>query len=225
MAFPWCVCLVPEVPGKAKGALLSDAAWPVGRIITVSFLDGPAGLQDQVMAVAQQWLDRSGADLTFELRRDTRETDIRISFELAGSWSKLGRYAEHNKDPSQPTMNFGWLGAYSSDLEVQEVVLHEFGHALGLLHEHQHPEAQIPWDRDKVLEELKGPPNFWNAATIERNIFEGHDPGELRLTPFDEKSIMLYPVNPEWTTTGYGTVNNTELSELDVQLIRDVYGV
>ncbi|WP_437321271.1 matrixin family metalloprotease [Sorangium sp. So ce385] len=40
-------------------------------------------------------------------------------------------------------MNFGWLTLESTQADVESVVLHEFGHALGLIHEHQHPENGI----------------------------------------------------------------------------------
>lgn len=49
-------------------------------------------------------------------------------------------------------MNYGWLYPDTPDQEYSRVVLHEFGHALGAIHEHQHPEAAIPWDKPKVYE-------------------------------------------------------------------------
>jgi serralysin len=45
-------------------------------------------------------------------------------------------------DP-KPTMNYGWMTPDSSDDEVHRVVAHEFGHALGLIHEHQNPDTPI----------------------------------------------------------------------------------
>jgi serralysin len=223
MSYPWCVLCAPKVPGKSRAALLLDAAWPVNSVITVSFLDGPALLRPRILNVAQQWIDRTGIGLSFEYRTDTVDTDIRISCKYAGSWSLLGRYARSEPDKSQPTMNYGWLNEGSTDLEVQEVVLHEFGHALGLIHEHQNPEAHIPWNREVVIQELSGPPNNWDRETIERNVFQGYDRHEVRTTPFDEKSIMLYPVNPAWTIGGYSTTNNTSLSDKDIELIKEIY--
>ena len=47
-------------------------------------------------------------------------------------------------------MNYGWLTPDSDDDELRRVVLHEFGHALGLIHEHQNPEGGIEWNEPAV---------------------------------------------------------------------------
>ncbi|MEJ7593055.1 MAG: M12 family metallopeptidase [Planctomycetaceae bacterium] len=157
MAFPWCVTLVPEVEGQARGAVLKDAKWPKGSEIKISFLDGDSGLQAKVKAAAEQWITRTGADLTFTWLNNSGAGDIRISFTRKGSWSLLGRYAKLRTDKSEPTMNFGWLKPDSDDLAIQEVVLHEFGHALGFIHEHQNPDGGLLWNEQKVIASLSGP--------------------------------------------------------------------
>ena len=52
-----------------------------------------------------------------------------------GSWSKLGKDAEKEENTSEPTMVLGLIKGY--DDYNQHIVIHEFGHALGLEHEHQ----------------------------------------------------------------------------------------
>ena len=45
-------------------------------------------------------------------------------------------------------MNLGWF-FNENDPDAEEyyrTTLHEFGHALGFLHELQHPFGSIPWD-------------------------------------------------------------------------------
>jgi len=49
------------------------------------------------------------------------------------------------EDQKVPTMNFGWLNEDSDEDEYSRVVLHEFGHSLSCIHEHQHPANGIPW--------------------------------------------------------------------------------
>lgn len=223
MAFPWCVMLAPQINGKPRGAVLEDAKWPKGSQITISFLDGDPGLQGRVKSVAEQWLTRTGADLTFTWLNDPGAGDIRISFKQKGSWSLLGRYAQSRTDRSQPTMNFGWLTPASTPLEIQEVVLHEFGHAMGFIHEHQNPDGGLRWNRDAVIKSLSGPPNNWTVEQIETNVLGHYDPRDLIGTPFDRSSIMLYPFPAAWTENGVSTPNNTDLSATDIQLARSIY--
>ncbi len=47
-------------------------------------------------------------------------------------------------------MNFGWFDDSTPDNEFSRTVIHEFGHALGCVHEHSSPAATIPWNRDAV---------------------------------------------------------------------------
>jgi len=223
MSYQWCVMLAPEVEGQARGAVLADAKWPLGSIIKIGFLDGDPSLRDRVRQAAQQWLDRTGADLTFSWLNNADEAHIRISFAYEGSWSLLGRYAKEQTDISSPTMNFGWLTPESSDEEVQEVVLHEFGHALGFIHEHQNPDGGLEWNREAVIKSLSGPPNNWSPQQIETNVLGSYDPRDLIGTPFDPDSIMLYPFPANWTTNGVSTSNNSELSPQDIKLVQSVY--
>src|SRR5262245_26657989 len=157
--------------------------------------------------------------LSFQKKTDTL---IRISFKLRGSWSAIGTTCR-NVDKSRPTMNFGWLTSASSDKELRRVVLHEFGHALGLIHEHQSPAGGIDWNRAQVKADLSGPPHNWTASQIQINMFNTLKKGETNFTKFDKDSIMLYPIPARWTNDGFSSVLNTKLSSSDVQFIRKQY--
>ena len=85
--------------------------------------------------------------------------EIRIAFRQGnGSWSHLGTFCRQITDDDEPTMNYGWLTPDSDDVELRSVVLHEFGHALGLIHEHQNPDGEQPDRRgDRYEDERLGP--------------------------------------------------------------------
>ncbi len=218
--FAWPAALQASA-GKSRAALVKAARWNPGDVITVCFLDGDPGLQERVRDAARKWVGDEMANLRFSFQKKA-DALIRISFKLRGSWSTIGTTCR-NVDKNRPTMNFGWLTPASSDKEVRRVVLHEFGHALGLIHEHQSPAGGIHWNREQVKADLSGPSYNWTAKQIQTNMFNVSKKGETNFTKFDKDSIMLYPIPARWTNDGFSSVLNTKLSPSDVQFIRKQY--
>ena len=223
----WCfswMSTAPEIePGAERAALIKSTKWDAGTIITVSFLDGDPEVQEKIKAVAQEWVAPGMANLILSFRNDTNQTDIRISFQFAGSWSVLGTTCRNITDLNEATMNYGWLTNTSTDEEIKRVVLHEFGHALGLTHEHMNPGGHINWNREQVIADLSGPPNNWSLETIENNMFRTFDAHETNFTELDAASIMMYPIPEKWTNDGFSVGLNTELSDVDKEFIRSQY--
>jgi serralysin len=219
----YCVVVSHQTQPGTKAALLNEARWPAGQEIRVMFMEGDEALQDRVKAVAQQWTAPGMARLTFNWVTEG-PADIRIAFEQGqGSWSYLGTQCQEIPD-GQPTMNYGWLTPDSPDDELMRVVLHEFGHALGLIHEHQNPEGGINWNEPAVIADLSGPPNNWDEETIRHNVLDHYGPGETTGTDVDPDSIMMYPIPAAWTLDGFSADLNSDLSETDVEFIRQAYG-
>lgn len=213
--------------GNRKAALLNEFRWPAGSVLKVAFLGGDAELQQRVREAAENWLydtaeNQQLANLTFDFA-PTGNADIRIGFQQGdGSWSYIGTYNQQIPQQQQ-TMNFGWLTPDSSDEDVRSVVLHEFGHALGLIHEHQNPVGAIQWNEAAVIADLSQPPNEWDVATIRRNVLDRYDPNKVTATAVDSDSIMMYPIPASWTNGTFSSDFNGELSPTDKKFIRQCY--
>ena len=195
--------------------------WATGMILRVRFLDSPE-LTDQVMEAAAAWTDH--ANLEFQVVT-AGPAEIRVTFEGCGNWSALGTDALLPEifGVDGPTMCLSEILAPISSSRVDRVARHEFGHAIGLVHEHSSPAAGIPWNRPVVYAALGKPPNSWTPETVEHNVFAVYDATTTNHTAFDGESIMLYTFPPEWTLDGRTFPDNITLSATDVAFVRKIY--
>jgi hypothetical protein len=207
----------------AEAAAIKSKLWKTGRTLRARFLGGEPEVHRNVERYARQWSDHANIAFAFG---DDPDAEIRIAFMPGdGSWSALGTDALVGEwfRPSEPTMNYGWLTPDSTEEEIARVVLHEFGHALGMIHEHQSPAAGIRWNREAVIRDLSGPPNNWDPETIEHNVFGRYASDQTQFTAFDPASIMLYSFPTHWTVDGQELRENDRLSASDIAFIAASY--
>lgn len=200
-------------------AAITGKLWQPGRVLRVRFLDGDPRVHERIPPFAHQWSQH--ANITFDFGDDP-DAEIRISFQNQGSWSYIGTDALAIPT-SQPTMNFGWLTPATTNDEYQRVVTHEFGHALGCIHEHQNPDGDIPWDREKVYRFYQGAPNFWTREQVDVNLFTRYEADITQFSAFDPESIMLYPIPNEFTVGDFEIGWNKTMSAIDKQFINTLY--
>ncbi len=122
-------------------------------------------------------------------------------------------------------MNFGWFTDSTSQSEFSRTTIHEFGHALGLVHEHQHPTNNIPWNRPAVYDyyyRTQNPP--WTPGQVDFNIFARYSAGETSFSQYDPSSIMHYAIPSALLLDPSRAVGwNTVLSLTDKDFISRAY--
>jgi hypothetical protein len=179
-----------------------------GSTLHVKFLGGNTSEKATAREQANWWMVH--ANLKFEFD-DAPNAEIRIAFDSNdGAWSYVGTDAR-GIPLDQPTMNLGFLDGGTAG--------HEFGHAIGLAHEHQNPAGGIQWNEPVVIAALAGSPNFWDEATTRHNVLTKYEANQVNGTNFDGDSIMLYFFPAEWTLNGIATKQNDVLSALDKSFV------
>lgn len=244
-------------------------AWKNQRVITVAFNGGSDDLYRMIEQTADEWT-ALGGQLSFSFKDDAGQyrhwaaddkspaANIRITFDGTGYWSLLGVLAE-NVDPGDPTMNFE---GFPDDLQMyfngqnnaewrtsyaHTTILHEFGHAIGLSHEHFNPQCQKDLKMDTIITYLIGPPNNWSQEQARFNmdaqyyaklLSQQAGPLESKLITSpatDQSSVMLYVFPVSYYTSGntsvckptgdHGQDWTTTLSEGDKQFYLANYRV
>jgi hypothetical protein len=212
------------VQAATRMALVKSKKWRADTTLRCRFLDGSTRMKERVETIAHEWEQHANIRFTFA---NSGSAEIRISFYAdPGSWSALGRDALNSRyfPTHQPTMNYGWLRAHTDEQEYRRVVLHEFGHALACVHEHQSPHFERKWNKAAVIEAFSGPPNFWSPSDIRHNVLQKYSKGGVKATRYDPDSIMLYAFDGELFSDGLGDTNsNSELSAGDVAMIGEMY--
>lgn len=244
-------------------------AWQKKRLITVAFNGGSDELYKLIEQTAHEWT-AIGGQLSFSFKDDAGKyrqwtkndklpmANIRIAFENTGYWSLLGILAQ-NVDPGDQTMNFE---GFQNDLQkyfhgqnatewrtsyAHTTILHEFGHALGLSHEHFNPQCRKDLKMDTIIKYLMGPPNNWSQGQARFNmdaqfytkiLAQQAGPLESKLVnspTSDRASVMLYAFPVSYYKSGdksvckpsgdHGQDWSTMLSEGDKKFYLAAYRV
>lgn len=194
--------------------------WQSGRTLRVRFLGGSQLACDRALIAAKEWTHYANLVL---LRSDDLDAELRVGFDRTqGCWSYIGTDSL-SISPQKATINLSILGESTPPPDWRKYVLHEFGHALGCVHEHQSPVTGIKWNRPVVYAYYFQ--HFgWNKGQVDYNVFHAMDSASTNHTDqFDPDSIMVYPIPKEHTLDGYSVEWRSDLSSRDKEFIASVY--
>lgn len=222
--------------GNVRAAFYREKLWQKGTEITISFVGDPSKIKiSQTTDSTQDPLQSQIKNMNFKdaikkivndriqplvnlkfvfVNDNTPSALIRIDFDPnKGSWSLLGTDCKYKKNV--PTMNFAWFDVGT--------VLHEFGHALGMIHEHQNPRnRKIQWDKEKVYAWAKKTQG-WSKEDTDDNILNAYNIDHINGSDFDPLSVMLYFFPGSLTIDNKGTQQNLRFSGTDVLWISKMY--
>ena len=202
------VLLILYLAPAAGAVLIKDKQWPQNMVLNVVFLDGNQEQHQLIRKIAPNWLNKTNLSFRFynDLASAPNNTHIRISF-LLQSGSRLGDHQDYLSQDA--TMNlFDLSTGRLSKASAKRLILHEFGHALGLTHEYRSP--YWPYGEKVLMQILHNcypkmerightkQEAVSRCETINRPV----DPKQARKTAYDEFSVMNYPAT-------FTTINGT----------------
>lgn len=193
--------------------------WPQRSVLRVKFMNGTSKQQ----AEARKRFEAVDAlvNLTFKFVM-SGESEIRVAFDKGkGHWSYLGKGCLQIPQ-SKPTMNLDLRAGTFGDFpeEWNRVAIHETLHAIGLEHEHQHPQGGIVWNKEAVYayyQKTQG----WSRSQIDYQVLNRYTGSQFKGTKHDPASIMQYPVPAGLANITVGW--NDKLTAKDIEFLKTIY--
>jgi hypothetical protein len=227
------------VARRVRGVVGRALTWRPGQTIKVCFRSGSRGAHERVARIAREWMQYANVVFDFEengtprLCRGDGHEDIKIDFvDNRGWWSAYGTISRQ-RDPSMNLQFFGVdtpryvNGHPAPETELRRIILHEFGHALGMMHEHQSPNADCDREIDWEAAYRMGAKMGWDRDMVHAQMRQLTNLEEFNMTAIDRKSIMHYSLAPELFKLGRNSKcwvpDNNNLSEQDRSFIASVY--
>lgn len=202
--------------------------------VRVCFFGGPPGLRAKIAQIASEW-ENVGASIRFDFGDmnnprlcDSHQSQIRIGYSQRGYWSLVGTDSVVHSPQTEESLNLQSFDVYQpSDREFKQLVLHEFGHAIGFQHEHQINSELCNYNWPAVYAYLGRPPNNWSKEEVDQQMkTRPHAPRDLISTP-DARSIELYGFPASLYNDGRNspcyTSGNYDLSPGDIAAVNLAY--
>ncbi|MBS7844247.1 hypothetical protein KFF47_15810 [Pseudomonas fluorescens] len=199
-----------------RGVASPNKTWPQHSVLNISLLNMTQEQKNLTKQNINKWAPHTNLYFKFI---DTPNGDIRITAnnDTSAAWSNVGTDAR-NTPPIEPTMSIGFA---NSPVAVGVKIQHEFGHALGLRHEHKHPDRTLELNKENIYKDYESRNKTRRQAN--HDIVHTFQREEVKTSGYDRNSIMHYRFSASTLKDGNPLVGNTKLSEGDKHFMQSLY--
>lgn len=202
-----------------RGIGATHRRWPQNSTVTIGFQEVKKEQEDLIKAAFSKISPHVNLKFKFVAGPDA---DIRVGpntvkGQNGSSW--VGIQAK-TAPATEPTLSIDFNRPAE---KVIATALHEGMHAIGVLHEHQHPDRTIEFDEkelDKTFKDAADPKELAKETVLDTIKRQKNGP---TFTPYDQKSIMHYEFTSKELNGGAAVLKSNELSEGDIALLRLMY--
>ena len=196
-----------------------DGWTPDSDVVTLgcAFLSGTERQQRTVKHLAGKWMTNGLENrIRFQFDVPVDRAQVRIYIGRVGYLAEVGNNAKR-VEAAQPTMQL------YQGLERKKV-LHEFGHVLGLRHEHQHPSRRGALKEQAVIDYFGRNERLVAGHDLRRNPEDLGEDHRCRGHPdFTTDSIMSYDIPAQLTVDGKPVAMASRISEDDFKCLLGLY--
>jgi serralysin len=196
--------------------------WDNGKTLNVKFMGtGNSKFKDLVKKYAKEWEQYANLKFNFIETGDAHIRVLLTSGDGGGHYTRglgiqLLNYPQDEFNLHLDTSDF------KNPQAAYRTIIHEFGHAIGLMHEHMSPVSGVKWDKTAVYARYKLLQG-WDKAMVDAQLFTKYNTSYVNGTKYDRASIMHYPISRWETLDGYYVDWNSSISEGDKSLVKALY--
>lgn len=173
---------------------------------------------------ANEWMRYAAVDFKVLSEDSNQKADFEVNFiaPVIERNSRIGRSSHGSVEFDRKIINLN-LPSDTTRGSHFKVTLHELGHVLGFMHEHQHPEREFSFNFDLLLKNCGLGSLEMCRSSIEYNNMRTFSGSKYILKDYDPKSIMHYGVQPPVILENMQILESMSLSLGDKIAAADVY--
>jgi hypothetical protein len=190
--------------------------WNIGCSLYINFMNGSKRLHEKVMQIGNDWSKYASIKFT---ERETGESNIRIIFNDTGLVKTAVGVMNNMIPQDEPTCFIDTSNIQSASL-FKSIILHTFGHLIGMQHENAVPFNGRKWnylalDKYAIRHE-------WDESDLKQQIMYPYSTSISNSLIADRKSVMYYVPKEEWVKEKTLPLNDS-LSMMDKTVAGSLY--